>query len=386
MYRPMDALRGSVPFVSWLAGSRFAQHQREPGINDFMFGNPHDMPLPAYVSGLAHNVVPQNPSWFAYKLNEPESTAPVAASLTKRTGMKWDPADVFVTNGGFAAIAVALRTIAAAGDEVLFVSPPWFFYELLILAAGAKPVRVKCTPPAFDLPIDAILAAIGPKTRAVLVNSPHNPSGRVWTKEDFAKLARGLEEAGKRVGHPIWILSDEPYAKVVFDGRRAASPAEVYPYTFVLYSYGKQLLAPGQRVGYIAVPPTLAEREAVREDVLIAQCATGFAFPNALLQHSLAEIEGLSIDIAALQRRRDRLVPALRELGYETTFPEGTFYVLVRAPRDEEAAFVDRLADRSTFVLPGTLVELPSWVRLSLTASDDMVERGIKAFSEARSK
>jgi aspartate aminotransferase len=380
MYRPMESLRASVPFLDWFARSRYLPRQHEARINDFMFGNPHDMPVPSYVSGLARSVVPQDPAWFAYKMSEPEATAPVAATLSKRTGLAWDPADVFMTNGGFAAIAVAIRTIAAPGDEVVFVSPPWFFYELLILAAGAKPVRVKCAPPAFDLPVDAILAAIGPKTRGVLLNSPHNPSGRVWTKDDFAKLARGLEAASARIGHPIWILSDEPYAKIVFDGRRAASPSEEYPHTFVLYSYGKQLLAPGQRVGYLAVPPTLGEREAVREDVMMAQCATGWAFPNALLQHAMSDIEGLSIDIAQLQRRRDHLVPALREIGFETTFPEGTFYVLVRAPKGDDAAFVDKLADQATFVLPGAIVELPGWVRLSLTASDAMVERALVAF------
>jgi aspartate aminotransferase len=384
MKRPMDALRASVPFLAWMPRSRYAQHQRDPDIADFMFGNPQDMPLPPYVAGLAKSLVPQERSWFAYKLNEPEATHVVARTLAERTGLPWDPEDVFMTNGGFAAIAVALRATCGPGDEVVFLSPPWFFYELLILAAGAKPVRVNIAPPAFDLPIEAILAAIGPRTRAVLVNSPQNPTGRVYSKEDFARLARGLEEASKRHGHPIWILSDEPYAKVVFDGRRASSPSEVHPHTIVLYSYGKQLLAPGQRVGYAAVPPTLPEREAIREDMMMAQCATGFAFPNALLQHALGDIETLSIDVPALQRRRDRIVPALREMGYEATMPEGTFYVLVRAPGGDEERFVDRLADQRTFVLPGTILELPGFVRLSLTANDAMIEQGIAAFRSAR--
>jgi len=377
--RTLEKMRASVPFLRWLAGSRFAKKQNQEGIADLMFGNPQEMPVAKYVDALSEKVVPRDRGWFAYKLNEPGSTAVVARSLTERTGLPFVPEDVFVTNGGFAAIAVALRTLCEPGDEIVFLSPPWFFYELLVLAAGATPVRVPIEPPAFDLPLAGIERVLTDKTRAVLVNSPHNPSGRVWSKEDFAALARVL---GKR-DQPIWILSDEAYAKVVFDGRRAASPAEIWPHTLVLYSYGKQLLAPGQRVGYLAMPPTLDEavRRAMREDVLMSQCATGFAFPNALLQHALGDIEGVSIDIGALERRRDRFVSALRALGYETTHPEGTFYVLVRAPDGDEEKLIDALADRDVFVLPGALVELPGWIRVSLTANDSMLEKAIAGFA-----
>jgi aspartate aminotransferase len=379
--RPLEAMRASIPFLRWFAESRFAKKQREEGIADLMFGNPQEMPLPDYVGALTGQIAPRDKAWFAYKMSEPGSTEVVARSLGARTGVDWDPADVHMTNGGFAAIAVALRTLCEPGDEVVFLSPPWFFYELLVLAAGAVPVRVPIEAPRFDLPVDAIAKALTPKTRAVLVNSPHNPSGRVWSKEDFAALAKVLDAQP----NPIWILSDEAYARVVFDGRRAASPAEIYPRTFVLYSYGKQLLAPGQRVGYAALPKTLPEKErtALREDVVMAQCATGFAFPNALLQHALADIEDLTIDLTALERRRNRLVPALRELGYETTFPEGTFYLLVRAPYDEDR-FVDRLADHDVFVLPGKIVELPGWIRISMTANDGMIEKAIAAFAAVR--
>ena len=381
MTHTLDRMRDAVPFLRWFAESRFAKKQREEGIADLMFGNPQEMPLPDYVGALTAQIAPRDNAWFAYKMSEPGSTHVVARSLAARTGVAWDPSDVHMTNGGFAAIAVALRTLCEPGDEIIFLSPPWFFYELLVIAAGAVPVRVPIEPPRFDLPVDAIAKAITPKTRAVLVNSPHNPSGRVWSKDDFGALAQVLDAQP----NPIWILSDEAYAKVTFDGRRAASPAEVHPRTFVLYSYGKQLLAPGQRIGYAALPQTLpeSERTKLRDDVVMAQCATGFAFPNALLQHALGEIDNLTIDIAALQRRRDRLVPALRELGYETTFPEGTFYLLVRAPYEEDA-FVDRLADQDVFVLPGKLVELPGWIRISLTANDAMIEKAISGFAVAR--
>ena len=379
-----DRLRQSVaPFMSFFSGP-FSQLNREPDIANFAVGNPQEMPLPAYVDALQRNVVPQDKDWFAYKLSEPASQRTVAETLTARTGMAWDPADVAMTNGGFAAINVALRTLVEPGDEVLFLSPPWFFYEVLILAAGGEPKRLTLEPPAFDLDVDRIADAIGPRTRAVLVNSPHNPTGRVYTPESLTSLAEALTDASERIGHPVWILSDEPYNRIVFDGRTAHSPAEFYPHTIVTYSYGKTLLAPGQRIGFLTVPPTLPERAELRDEILLQQLAAGYAFPNALLQHALADLERLSIDIAALERRRDRLVPALREMGYDASMPEGTFYTMARSPIPDDAAFAQILARHRVLVLPGSVVEVPGWFRISLTASDEMVEVGIPRFAAAK--
>ena len=291
-----------------------------------------------------------------------------------------------MTNGGFAALAVAFRAILEPGDEVVFLSPPWFFYELLILTAGGRPVRVPLAAPSFDLDPATISAAITGRTRAVILNSPHNPSGRVYPLGDLQALAGALEAASARIGRSIYLVSDEPYNRIVFDGRPFHSPAEVYPNTITTYSYGKTLLAPGMRIGYLTVPPTMPDREALRERIFLAQLATGFAFPNALLQHALDDLEKLSIDVDALERRRDRLVPALRGMGYETTMPEGTFYVMARSPIADDVAFGEALADEGVLVLPGTVVETPGWFRISLTASDEMVDRGLVGFARARER
>jgi aspartate aminotransferase len=381
-----DRLRASVePFLSFFGGA-FSKLNREPDISNFAVGNPQEMPLPSYVEALQQHVVPQDKDWFAYKLSEPESQRVVADALRTRTGLPWDPDDVAMTNGGFAAIAVALRTLLEPGDEVVFVSPPWFFYEILVLTAGGEPIRVTLDPPAFDLDIDRIVAAITPRTRVVLVNSPHNPTGRVFSRESLSAVADALADASERVGHPIWILSDEPYNRIVFDGRTAPSPAEFYPHTVVTYSYGKQLLAPGMRIGYLTVPPTCPDRETLRGAIFVQQIAGGYQWPNALLQHSLRDLQDMTVDIGALQRRRDRLVPALREMGYEASMPEGTFYTMARSPIEDDVAFADILARHRVLVLPGTVVEVPGWFRVSLTASDDMVESGIARFESARAE
>jgi aspartate aminotransferase len=381
--RHIDQLRASIQgFLDFFDGP-FSKLNENPDVANFAVGNPLEMPMAEYVDTLRTHLEPRRRNWFAYKMSEPKARIAVAKSLSAGTGMEWDPEDVAMTNGGFAALAVAMRTLVEPGDEVIFMSPPWFFYEFMILAAGATPVRVHLAPPTFEPDLDEIAAAITPHTRALIFNSPQNPSGRVYPKETLTALAQTLTDASARIGHPIYLISDEPYRRILFDDVAFHSPAEVYPNTVVTYSYGKQLLAPGQRIGYLAVPPTMPDREAFRDNVFVAQFATGYAFPNALLQHALPDLEQLVIDVPAMQRRRDRLLGALREIGYDSTMPEGTFYAMARSPIPDDVAFTDILARHRVLVLPGTIVEVPGWFRISLTATDEMVERGIPGFAAA---
>ena len=288
-----------------------------------------------------------------------------------------------MTAGAFGALGVTLRALCDEGDEVIFLSPPWFFYELMIASSGATPVRVRLAAPAFDLDADAVAAAITPRTRAVIVNSPNNPTGRIYRQPELAALGAVLSEASERNGRPIILISDESYNRIVFDGIEFRSPAMDYDATMTVYTYGKTLLAPGQRMGYAAMSPTFPDRKTTGYAIMVQQLAAGWGFPNALLQHAIGDLEGLSIDIAALQARRDRMVPALEEAGYEVTRPEGTFYLMVRSPDPDDLAFTDRLAELGALVLPGSIVECPGWFRISLTASDEMVDRGLEAFLAA---
>ena len=381
--RHIDLLRASIQgFIDFFEGP-FSKLNENPDVSNFAVGNPLEKPMAEYIDTLRTHLEPRRRNWFAYKVSEPKARIAVARSLSASTGMEWDPEDVAMTNGGFAALAVAMRALAEPGDEMIFLSPPWFFYEFQILASGATPIRAHLAPPAFEPDFDEIAAAITPRTRAIIFNSPQNPSGRVYPLETLTRLAQVLTDASERIGHPIYLISDEPYRRILFDGITYHSPAEVYPYTVVTYSYGKQLLAPGQRVGYLTVPPTMPDREAFRETVFVAQFATGYAWPNALLQHALPDLEPLLIDMPAMQRRRDRLIAALREIGYESTMPEGTFYAMVRSPIDDDVAFTDILAKHKVLVFPGSIVEVPGWFRISLTATDDMVEGGIPGFAAA---
>src|SRR5262249_27006733 len=228
--------------------------------------------------------------------------------------------------------------------------------------------------------------AIGPRTRLVIVNSPHNPTGRIYDRAMLQALADVLERASARFGQRIFLLSDEPYRRLRFDGRAFVSPAAIYPWTLISYSYGKVLLAPGQRLGYLAFSPLMpaSDREALRDVMFSAQMALGWCFPNAVMQYAVADLEGLSIDQAALARRRDRLTAALTDAGFTVLRPEGTFYLWSQLPARDPERHWNTLADRKVFVMPGSTMNSPAYLRISLTASDRMVERALPAFAAMR--
>jgi len=381
--RAANVMAAAAPIFRFAVESPIVQKRGQPGICDFLFGDPHDLPTPAFAEALARWSVPQNKDWFAYKMSEPTAQKIVADTLRELRGLPFDPDDIFMTNGAFAALAVSIGALADPGDEIIFISPPWFFYEAMIVSHGVRPVRVKANPPAFDLDLDAIAAAITERTRAIIVNSPNNPTGRVYPPQTLVALARLLTEVSERIGRTIYLLSDESYSRIVFDGRDYPSPTAYYPNTFLLYTYGKTLLTPGQRIGYIALPPTMPHREDLRPALTASQLVTGYAFPNALLQHALPDLEKLSIDIEHLQEKRDRLLGALREMGYSVHMPEGTFYLLPRSPLADDWAFADLLAEHNVLVMPGSVVELPGHFRVSLTANDEMIERALPGFKAA---
>ena len=365
--------------------SRYGERRGEPGICDFTFGNPHEMPLDGIVTALRDRALPQNKNWFAYKTSEEEPQAFLAARLEQELGLAFEPADIALTAGAFAAIMVAFRLVLDAGDEAVISEPAWFCYEPMLLAADAVPRKVKLQARTFDLDLAAIEAAIGPKTRLVIANTPHNPTGRIYDNETLKKLAELLERASARLGRRVFLLSDEPYRRLRFDGRDFCSPASFYPWTLISYSYGKILLAPGQRLGYLAISPLMptADRKALRDVMFSAQMALGWCFPNAVMQYAVSDLENLSIDLKALARRRDRLAATLTAANYDVLQPQGTFYLWAKWPESDAERQWNRLADRNVFVLPGSLMNAPDYFRISLTASDSMVERALPAFEGA---
>jgi aspartate aminotransferase len=372
-----------APVRDFYMSSRYAEHRDDPEICDFTFGNPHEMPLDGLVSAIRARAVPHNKDWFAYKTSEEAPQAYLADCVSRELGLAFEPADIALTAGAFAAIMVAFRLVLDAGDEAVFSEPAWFCYEPMLLAADAIPRKVRLAAPRFDLDLAAIEHAIGPRTRLVIVNSPHNPTGRIYGRDTMKALAELLERASSRFGRRIFLLSDEPYRRLRFDGRDFVSPAALYPWTLISYSYGKVLLAPGQRLGYLALSPLMpaSERQALRDVMFSVQMALGWCFPNAVMQYAVEDLERLSIDQAALARRRDRLTATLTGAGFDVLPPEGTFYLWSKWPAGDPEQYWSALADRKVFVLPGSIMNSPAYLRISLTAADAMVERALPAFT-----
>ena len=241
-------------------------------------------------------------------------------------------------------------------------------------------------PARFDLDLAAIDAAITP--------AHPDGGGELAAQPDGADLSaaaaarrwrRCWRRRRRRIGARIWLLSDEPYRRIRFDGNDFTSPAAVYPWTLIDYSYGKVLLAPGQRLGYLALSPLMPEpeRKALRAAFSSVQMALGWTFPDAVMQYAVPALEAVSIDIAALAARRDRLLGALEGWGYRMTRPEGTFYLWGAAPGGDAVRFADGLAATGVYVMPGTLFERPGDFRISLTANDEMVTRALPRFEAA---
>jgi len=379
-------IQAAGPFgllIDFLNRSDYDTRRREPGVLDFTFGDPHEMQQQGYVDAIREAAVPLDELWFAYKQSEESAQDAAAASLRRVVPLEWSGDDLRMTTGGFGAITVTLKALADPGDEVVYSLPPWFLYEALALEAGLVPVKVPARPPGFDLDLDAIAAALTPRTRIVVVNTPNNPTGRVYPPEALSALAELLEEASVRFGRRVWIVSDEPYNRIVFDGLTFHSPAEFYRHTVICYSYGKTLLAPGQRLGYVAVPPGLAGHDELLDAVETMQIAGGWLFPNAVMQYAVPHLEALSVDVAELAAKRDRLVTALREMGYEVSSPEGTFYLWPRSPIPDDEGFVAALGRRGVLVMPGALFETPGWFRICLTATAGSIEAALPHFAAA---
>jgi aspartate aminotransferase len=364
---------------------RFLMQQREldhPEACDFLAGNPQEMVMPAYVDAIQRALVPDSPSYYSYGMPWRPAVDAVTAALGERLGMELDPNDVFLTRGAGSGLALLLRVLIDPGDEVMMMSPPWFFYESMVLGESAHPVKVPLTAARMDLDLEAIERAITPRTRAVMVNSPHNPSGRIYPEDQLRGLATILERASERHGRRIYLLSDEAYARILFDGRSMITPGRFYPATFMVHSYSKTLLAPSQRAGYLAMPPSMPARQELRTALLVGSMGIG-ATPDTAMQHAIPELEQLIIDIPALERRRDRMVGELRRQGYTLDTPEATFYLFPRSPIPDAIEFCSWLDERRVYTLPGEAFERPGHFRLSLSATDAMVERALPILAEA---
>jgi aspartate aminotransferase len=378
--RELEALR---PLFEGLFDPDLSRYRGDPEACDFLAGNPELPALPGYVETLQRWSVPQHRGWFAYNIPDRVAQEVAARSLGAELGLEFEPDDIVLTRGAHGALAMALHLVVDPADEVVFISPPWFFYEALIIGVGATPVRVRADMGTYDLDLGAIETALSARTRMVLINTPNNPTGRIYPPETLERLASMLRAHSVAVGRPVYLLSDESYSRVLFDDHVMHTPARFYDRSLLVHTYSKSALAPGQRLGFLALPPTMPDRPALRQGSTAAAFSTSNGLPDAIMQYALPDIEGILLDMKRIQLRRDRMLEALRGMGYEVPTPEATFYLLCRCPIEDDLEFSRRLAREKVMVLPGRACELPGFFRISLTATDDMVDRALPVFERA---
>jgi aspartate aminotransferase len=365
---------------SFLRDSPVAARRGDPKVADLLFGDPHDPPLPGIADILHTQVESSHRLGYLYVHHIPEAREAAAQALSQRNNLRFATDDLFLNTGAFSGLMCCLQAFCDPNTEVIYLNPPWFYYRSMIKSVGAIPRGINLDPNGWTIPLKEVAAAIGTQTSAVLINSPHNPTGRVFSDDELASLAKVISDASHRLGRDIPIISDEAYARIVYECPHAPTLSRHYAATVVVYTYGKTLLAPSLRLGYMALAPGFPDAIRMRRMFDAIQPIGGWLLPTCLVQRALPKLEMLCVDLQQLQRRRDRLVTALQEGGYSVTPAKGTFYMLVGSPDADDEAFTRYLEERNVLVLPGSILETPGTFRVSLTASDAMVEQACDVF------
>mmetsp|Transcript_12426 Transcript_12426/g.13747 ORF Transcript_12426/g.13747 Transcript_12426/m.13747 type:complete len:409 (+) Transcript_12426:188-1414(+) len=366
---------------------KMAENQQDPDkplLADLLFGNPQELASDELVQTIQKAAVPKNPSWFAYKgPGTNEGREYIAKGLEETTGIPYKSDHILETTGAFTALQTCFATVLDPGDEVIYTTPTWFFYSTFAVAHDCKSVTVPLNLTNGDLDIDAIEKAMTSKTRLVLINTPKNPTGRIYTAEQLKRLSDILRKQSEKNGRTIYLISDEPYRKVLFKGKKFVPPSQFYDNTFISYSWGKQLLNPGQRLGYVAAHPKMLHVDEVLKGLYTNITVYNYAIPNAIMQYALPELDKLSVDIHAIEKRLKRVASVLRDLKWTFIEPEATFYIFIKSPIEDDKLFCQTLMKHNLLVLPGYTVGCCGWFRLSCTATDEMVEMAIKILKEA---
>ena len=382
------AVTDNLSRASWIRrmfeeGARLKAERGADKVFDFTLGNPEIEPPPAVLEAARRILASPEPHLHAYMPNagHPKVREAVAKRLSKATGLPYTANHVLMTVGAGAALNTVLKALLNPGDEVITVAP--FFVEYVYYAQnhGGSLVVV---PPKHDLTpdVEKIAAAITPKTRAIIVNSPNNPSGVIYPKSAFVELEAVLQQAD----HPIVLISDEPYRALVFDDVPVPEVPPLVTRTIVATSWSKSLAIPGERIGYLAFSPRMPEAPQLFEACTFTSRVLGFVNAPALWQWVVAEVGDLVIDVAPYREKRDLMYDGLRRVGYECVKPQGAFYVFPTTPIADDVAFVRMLADEGVLTVPGSGFGMPGHIRISLTVEKDTVTRALPGFERAFKK
>ena len=352
-------------------------------VYDFSLGNPNIDPPLLFEDHLEKIVKTAGPGRHAYMPNAgyPETRAAVAAHLSETHGLSLAAEHIIMTCGAGGALNVILKTLLDPGDEVLVPSP--FFVEYRFYADNAGGIlKTVETKDDFSLDLDAMESAITDRTKVVLINSPNNPTGRVYDEGSIRALAALLEDKGRALGKTIYLVSDEPYGEIVYDGVRVPSILQACPNSIVATSYSKSLSLPGERIGYIAVNPILSGVRDAIDGMVLCNRILGFVNAPALMQRVIAGIQGLRVDVGQYRRKRDLLCDGLASIGYRFHRPEGAFYLFPKTPIGDDVAFVTALQKRRILTVPGSGFGGPGHFRIAYCVDDATIVNAMEGFEE----
>ena len=345
---------------------------------DFSLGNP-SIPAPPEVNEtIAELLRGDSVALHGYTTAAglPSLRRAIADNYRETYGISLNPERMYVTCGAAAGLAIILHTLLEPGDEVLTLAPFFPEYRVFTEAAGGNLVTAAPRPADFQPDPADFAARLTERTRAVILNSPNNPSGVVLSKESLEALAELLREHEKKLGRPVYLISDEPYRELVYDGVEVPSLLGLYDDTVLCYSFSKSMSIPGERLGYLALGEKLADADGVYAGILGA----GRALPPSLFQRVAERCVGKTVDISKYRENRDLLVQGLRELGYECVEPQGAFYLFVRSPEPDARAFSDRAKTHELLLVPGDDFGAPGYVRIAYCVSPNMIRRSLPAF------
>ena len=383
--RKVAADMGSASFIREMfeKGRRLKAEFGEDNVFDFSLGNPNAIPPAAFFDAVVAVAAERNAAMHRYMPNAgfDDARAAVACFVSAEYRLEIEPAGVILTSGAAGGMNVALRAICDPGDEVITLAPYFPEYRFYIEQAGATMVLVQ-TDGEFQPDMAAIQAALTPRTRAIVVNSPNNPSGAVYTEENCLALAE-LLNARASGARPVYLLCDDPYRRIIFDLDWCPTPVGDYPYALIVSSYSKDLSIPGERAGYIAVPPDVPDRALLLGALTMLNRTLGFVNAPAFMQRVIAHCATALCDVSFYRVNRDLLCSALCEYGYELTAPRGALYAFPKTPMPDDAAFVEMLLKHHVLAVPGRGFGRPGYMRISYCVDRKTIQGALPAFKAA---
>ncbi len=348
-------------------------------VYDLSLGNPIMEPPPEFRRELKRLADHPYPGMHGYMENAgyPETRAAVAAQLTKETGIKMTERDVVMAVGAAGAINVALKTILDPGDEVI-VFLPWFVDYFNYVENHDGVVKVVATDEGFMPRLDKLAAAIGPRTKALLIDSPNNPTGVVYGADLMTQIGDVLRKKEAEYGHEIYIVSDEPYKKIIYDGLKYPSPLNFHRHSIIATSHSKDLSIAGERIGYVALHPEAEHHDEMMTGLVFCTRVLGFINAPAFMQNVVRNLQDVTIPVAEYQRHRDYIYEHLVRFGYTVNKPQGAFYIFPRCPIADDVAFIHELQqEHHVLTVPGVAFGTPGYFRLVYCVDDRTLERSM---------